>query len=129
MFGGVFLLGQESQPGSTIPQRMYLLRNGRLGPHYAPPKMRLGSLADRSMSTTSVSQGLSDVLRAYVTARQTGAEFYLTSIPASFAEEPKAPFDRDYMRGLFAVGYEFGRHNGPWQRVPVGFEQEEEPVR
>jgi hypothetical protein len=125
MFGGLFMLTRESEPGPAVRERMYLLRNGRLEPKYAPPKMRLGSLANRSMSTTSVSQGQSDVLRAYVTARKAGAEFYLTSIPASFTEEAKAPFDRQYMQALFAVGYEFGRHNGPWQRTPPGVEQPE----
>ena len=125
MVGGLVVLAKQSEPGSPAPARMYLLRNGRLEPQYAPPKMRLGPLADRSMSTTSMSQGYNDVLRAFVTARKAGAEFYLTSIPASFTEESKAPFDRQYMQALFAVGYEFGRHNGPWQRTPPGVDQPE----
>jgi hypothetical protein len=125
VFGGLILLAQENGPSRRIPKRMYLLRNGRLEPQYAPPAMRLGSLADRSMSTTSVSQGLNDVLRAYAWARKSGAEFYLTSIPASFTVELKEPFDRQYMQGLFAVGYEFGRNNGPWQRTPPGLEPPE----
>jgi hypothetical protein len=126
MFGGLFMLAQKNSPARSVPGRMYLLRNGRLEPHYAPPKMRLGSLADRSLSTTSVSQGQNDVLRAYLAARKAGAEFYLTSIPASFTAVEKEPFDRQYMRALFKVGYEFGRHNGPWLRAPPGLTQEGE---
>jgi hypothetical protein len=125
MFGGLFMLAEEGQAESHPPTRTFLLRNGRLEPQYAPPKMRLGSLADRSMSTTAVSQGLNDVLRAYATARKVGAEFYLASIPASFVKQPQHPFDREYMQALFAVGYEFGRHNGPWLRAPPGVEQSE----
>jgi len=68
---------------------------------------------------------LNDVLRTYTWAQKLGAEFYLTSIPASFTVELKKPFDPQYMQGLFAVGYEFGRHNGPWQRTPPGFDQTE----
>jgi len=121
VFGGLIFLAQQSGPGLSVPERMYLLRNGRLEPQYAPPAMRLGSLADRSMSTMSVSQGLNDVLRAYAIARKVGAEFYLTSIPASFTNISQTPFDQPYMRALFAVGYEFSRHNGPWQQTPPGF--------
>ena len=119
-FGGLILLAQESEPKTRIPMRMYLLRNGRLAPQYAPPAMRIGALADRSLTTSAVSQGLNDVLRAYAVAQRLGAEFYLTSIPASFDEVLTTPFDREYMRDLFAVGYEFGRRNSPWDRLPPG---------
>jgi hypothetical protein len=125
MFGGLLLLAREDEPSQQIPKRMYLLRNGPLAPHYEPPAMRLGSLASCSLTTSSMSDGYNDVLRLYAVARKLSAEFYLTSIPASFARESKMPFDREYMRALFAVGYEFGRHNGPWQRTPPGVEQTE----
>jgi predicted acylesterase/phospholipase RssA len=125
VFGGVFLLGPEDQTQPVVPERMFLMRNGRLEPMYAPPEMRLLSLADRSASTSSMVQGYNDVLRAFMTARKAGAEFYLTSIPASFTEKEKEPFDRHYMRALFAVGYEFGRRNGPWLHAPPGLEQEQ----
>ncbi len=47
--------------------------------------------------------------RAYIVAKRSGADFNIASIPASFNVAAKGPFDPDYMKALYQVGYEQGQ--------------------
>jgi hypothetical protein len=57
----------------------------------------------------------------YLQSRSYGVEFNLASIPPSFAEREKEPFDLQYMNALFDVGYDLGRRGCSWQKKPPDF--------
>jgi hypothetical protein len=46
--------------------------------------------------------------RAFIVAKRSGVDFNIASIPASFSFPAKGPFDPEYMKALYLVGYEQG---------------------
>jgi hypothetical protein len=63
-------------------------------------------------------QGRGDLDRMYLESRSYRIDFNLASIPVSFSEREKEPFDLEYMNALFDVGYNLGRHGYHWQKKP-----------
>ena len=78
-------------------------------------------IAGRSIASLIKYQGRGDLDRMYLQSRQSGVDFNLASIPSSFTEREKEPFDRQYMNTLFEVGYELGRSGYRWQKKPPNF--------
>jgi hypothetical protein len=104
---------------SAPPQyRIFVINNTRLAPEWDPAENESRAIAERSIRTLSKSQGAGDLIRLYVFAKRDGAEFYLASIPASFPAKSKEPFDRQYMRALFDLGFVQARAGYRWQPAP-----------
>jgi predicted acylesterase/phospholipase RssA len=104
---------------SAPPQRrIYVISNAKLAPEWAPPRDDTRAIAERSMRTLSKSQGAGDLIRLYLFAKRDGAEFNLAAIPSSFRVKSKEPFDRQYMRALFDVGFQQGRAGYRWLPAP-----------
>ena len=61
-----------------------------------------------------------DVYRLYLAACRDGLDFRLAFIPDTFDVEPQEPFDPDYMRALFDLGYSLAREGMRWQSAPPG---------
>ena len=99
-------------------RRIYVVKNGKLGPEYEAVKPNTLSISARSLFTLTKSQSIGDINRIYATAMRDGAEFRLTSIPDVFKGVAKQPFDPAYMKDLFQMGYEMGRMGTPWVRTP-----------
>jgi hypothetical protein len=49
------------------------------------------------------------------------ADFRLAYIPDDFEIESKEPFDPEYMKALFDMGYEQARSGYAWANSPPGF--------
>lgn len=99
-------------------RRIYVVKNGKLGPEYEAVAANTLSISARSLFTLTKSQSIGDINRIYATAVRDGAEFRLTSIPDRFNRVAKQPFDPAYMKELFALGVEMGRSGDPWARTP-----------
>jgi predicted acylesterase/phospholipase RssA len=104
---------------SAPPQRrIYVISNAKLAPEWGPPRDDTRAIAERSLRTLSKSQGAGDLIRLYLFAKRDGAEFNLAAIPSSFRAKSREPFDRQYMRALFDVGFLQGRAGYRWLPAP-----------
>lgn len=93
---------------------LYLVRNSQLSPRWETVPPRLLPVLRRTVSTLIRSQGIGDLARLYITAREYGLDYHLAYIPETFDGEPAEPFDREYMGRLFALGYGMAREGYPW---------------
>jgi predicted acylesterase/phospholipase RssA len=100
---------------------VYVVRNAALDPTYEPVKPALVPIAGRSISSLIRTQGIGDMYRIYLTTKRDGLDYHLTYIPPDFKVKSKEPFDLNYMRQLYDVGYEQGRSGKAWRKSPPGF--------
>jgi len=96
----------------------YVIRNGRLDPHWADVRRQMLGIAGRAISTMISASGFNDMLRIYNTTRQDGIDFNLAYIGRDFDLVLPAPFDQGYMRALFEYGYVRGRAGYHWTKRP-----------
>ncbi len=59
--------------------------------------------------------------RTYVAAKNGGVGFNAATIPLSFSAPSRGPFDPDYMKALYQVGYDMGRSAEPFSAEPPPF--------
>ena len=112
-------IGLFDQMTNTKPRRrIYIIRNARIDPEYDPVKSDVPSIAARSISSLIKTQGRGDLLRIYETSKRNRMDYNLASIPKSFTLKSKEPFDRSYMRALYATAYELGRIGYKWSKLP-----------
>ncbi len=102
-------------------RRLYVIRNARLDPDWAEVQRRTFDIATRSVSSLIQTQGVGDLYRIYVTAQRDKLDFNLAYIPDSFTTELKEPFDTNYMKMLFELGYELGSKGYRWAKTPPGY--------
>jgi hypothetical protein len=79
------------------------------------------TIAGRAISSLIHTQGIGDLYRIYLTTQRDGVDFNLAYIPASFNAPHKEDFDTEFMRQLYAVGYDMAAKGYPWQKSPPGF--------
>jgi hypothetical protein len=79
------------------------------------------TIASRAINVLLATSGQNDILRTYFISGRDGVDFNLTFIPSTFNHPHKEEFDTEYMRALYAVGYEQGVKGVPWRKVPPGF--------
>ena len=65
-------------------------------------------------------EGVGDVLRTYLIAKQNKADFNLTYIGSDFSAVSHGMFDSVYMNGLFDYGYRLARDGTVWHKAPPG---------
>jgi hypothetical protein len=99
----------------------YIIRNGRIFQEEEDVKRQTLAIATQAINTMTASSGLNDTYRIYLTTKRDGVEFNLAFIDDAFALPYKGPFDKDYMRALFAYGYEKAKRGYPWKKSPPGF--------
>jgi patatin-like phospholipase len=124
----VFLFPSQFDPrsvdkrlGRNPGRRLFVIRNARLHPEWETVPPEIIKIAGRSISSLIKYQGRGDIDRLYLQSRRYGADFNLASIPESFSDREKAPFDRQYMSALFDTGYDLGRRGYHWQKKPPDF--------
>jgi hypothetical protein len=98
-------------------RRLYIVKNGKLDPEFEVVQPTTVSIAIRSIYTLTKSQNRGDIYRIYRLARDSGADFNLAAVPASFDAQPKQAFDPVYQRRLYAEGFHIGREGGPWLKI------------
>jgi len=98
--------------------RVYVIRNGRLEPEWSEMKRRTLRIGGRAINVLTQSQGVNDLSRIYLTAKQDGADFNLAYIGSDFKHPHEKDFDTDYMKRLFEHSYTLGARGYPWHKVP-----------
>ncbi len=99
--------------------QIYLIRNAKLTPAWEAVPQRLLPILARTVSTLIRTQGVGDLAQIYLLAKRDGLGYNLAWIPLDFTEVSKEAFDRDYMRNLFALGYDRAANGYPWLRNAV----------
>ena len=102
-------------------RRAYVIRNSRLDPEWAQVERSTMTIAGRAISSLIHTQGIGDLYRIYLTTQRDGVDFNLANIPDSFNTPHNEDFDTEFMRQLYAVGYEMAAKGYPWQKKPPGF--------
>jgi hypothetical protein len=100
------------------PPRLYVVRNGKTGPAWQSTEPTLLKIANRSLETLIKNQARGDVERLYIQAKSDGMSFRLASIPDGFSGVSNEPFDKEYMRQLFDLGYAEASRGYPWAKTP-----------
>jgi len=129
--GGVtaqLFLGYAGMDWRRIAERLhveghttvYAIRNAKLQQAWQSVPRRLPAIISRSLSTLIKSQGLGDLAKLYVVARENGFDYQAAYIPDSFESESTEAFDRDYMRELFRVGYNLANEGSVWKTAIDG---------
>ena len=99
--------------------RMYVLRNTIMAPQWQVTEPSLISLAGRSIGTLTKTQGIGDVYRAWVIAREAGIEFHISDIPASvLPPRSEGQFDPVYMTKMYDAGYARAIDGQIWKNDP-----------
>jgi hypothetical protein len=70
--------------GKKIARRLYVIRNGKIGPEWKATKETTFAIAQRSLETLIKNQGIGDLIRSYAKARDDKIDFNLIAIPDSF---------------------------------------------
>jgi predicted acylesterase/phospholipase RssA len=118
---GITAAGIDAAIGATRDRSLYIIRNARLDPDWAQVERQIMSIAGRAVASLIHSQGIGDLYRIYATTQRDRVDFNLAFIPPTFDARHKEEFDNEYMRRLFAVGYEMAAKGFPWAKVPPGF--------
>lgn len=98
--------------------RLYVIRNGKLGPEYKASERSVMALASRSLTTLVKYQSLANITTLSEVARQMKADFAFAAVPESFSVQPRTEFDPLYMQALFKVGYQDALEGRAWRKVP-----------
>jgi hypothetical protein len=96
----------------------YVIRNGRLDPHWAEVRRQMLGIAGRAISTMITASGYNDLVRIYFTSKRDGVGFHLAYIGSDFDRELPSPFNPAYMRALFEYGYDKAKVGYPWASKP-----------
>ncbi len=108
----------SSQKTAQAQARLYVIRNGKMGPVWQSVDPTILKIANRSLETLIKSQARGDVERVYAQAKSEGMAFRLAVIPESFDGISDEPFDKGYMRQLFDLGYAQASRGYPWATAP-----------
>ena len=112
---------EAAAKGVNRERRLYVIRNARLDPDWAHVERSTMTIAARAVTSLIHSQGIGDLYRIYATAERDEVDFNLGFIPSTFNAPHKEEFDTEYMRALYATGYEMTLKGFPWLKVPPGF--------
>ncbi len=108
--------------GGTVERRLFVVINNQLRKSYEPVRPRIVPIAAASVSSLIGGAGTSDIYKIFAIAERDNIELNIISIPSSFTQEPEEPFDSDYMRKLFDVGFEHGLASDRWSPYPPDFD-------
>jgi hypothetical protein len=103
---------------------VYLLRNARLNPDWQTVEPTVTNIANRTIGSLIRTQGIGDMYRVYLGVKRDGLDHHLAYIPDDFTEEPKEPFDQEFMTKLYNRGYRQAKEGAAWRKFPAGAEQE-----
>ena len=113
---------QISQSQGIKRQRnLYIIRNARLDADWASVERSTVDVIGRSIASLINSQGVGDLYRMYTQAEKDGVNYNLAFIKPDFTERHKEEFDTEFMRKLFAYGFEMSKDGYPWQEYPPGY--------
>ncbi len=106
--------------GTKVSRRLFVIRNGKLGPEWEATGETALAIGARSLSTVLKNQTLGDLIRMHAKAKAEGIDYNLAAIPDGFKAAHPAPFDQGYMKALYAEGFRLGREGYAWMKEPPG---------
>lgn len=99
-------------------RRLYLIRNARHEPRAMDVSRKTVDILARAMRILIFSRGVTDLYRIYLTAKQHGVEYNLAYVPESFDAHHDGYFDQEYMRRLYAFGFNEAKNGYRWHKHP-----------
>lgn len=105
--------------GRKLKRKLFIIRNGKIGPEFEETRDSLLAIGQRSLYTTLKYQALGDLTRIHAKAVADGIGFHLAAIPDDFRAPLPKPFDSAYMNALYRVGLQLGRGAQPWSTSPA----------
>jgi predicted acylesterase/phospholipase RssA len=124
--GGQFfvapLAALESNSGYKIPAtQLYIVVNSSLEPDFEVVDRSTPLILAQTVGA-AVKTDLRLMLdRAYVAAQNSDVGFNVATIPASFNAPSRGPFDPNYMKALYDVGYDQGKTANAFAPEPPAF--------
>ena len=100
---------------------LYVIRNAWLEPDWKAVEPSLPSIAGRTVSSLTRTQGIGDVYKLYFLTQRDSMNFNLAYIPSDVENESQETFDPIFMKKLFDLGYQMGKSGYPWEKTPPGF--------
>lgn len=101
-------------------RKLYIIRNAKLDHDWTQVERRTLPIIQKAVTSLIQTQGLGDLYRLYLTAKQDDIDFNLTFIPRSFNAPHHEDFDRNYMKSLFDFGFSLSSKGNPWVKAPPG---------
>lgn len=102
---------------------VYILRNGGWRRSWKSVDRSTIPIAMRTINSLMGSAVLGDSYRIYLATRRDGIQYNLAYIPESFNEESSEPFDTEYMKRLFNLGFQMAIEGYHWHSVPPGYDK------
>jgi hypothetical protein len=120
---GQFFAAPAALMASTSDYRLpatelYIVINTDLQPNFQVVERFAPSILSQTVGAAVKVDTRLMLDRAYVAAKRSGARFNVATIPASFHAPSRGPFDPDYMKALFEVGYGQGKSSNPFGTAP-----------
>jgi predicted acylesterase/phospholipase RssA len=123
LFPPTFVQGVVAKRSLDVRERrVYVVRNGRTDATWQSVARRSTSVARRALDGLIDAQGINDLYRLEVVARQEGEDFNLAYIGDDFSYPHKTMFDSDYLRHLFQYAFELAAEGNPWRKSLPGDE-------
>lgn len=123
LFPPAFVPGVVAKRSLDVRERtVYIVRNGRIDATWQSVARRSTSVARRALDGLIDAQGINDLYRLEVVARQEGEDFNLAYIGNDFSYPHKTMFDSEYLRHLFQYAFELAAEGNPWRKSLPGDE-------
>ena len=100
----------------------YIIRNGKIDPHFEVTQLELLPIAERSISTLIKTQGIGDLYRIYTVCLRYHVDYNVAYIPGSFSVTSTSAFDPKYMNALFDLAYRESSSGFRWHKQPPGLD-------
>ena len=98
---------------------LYIVANNMLAPQFELTTDSTLGILTRAYSTVIKSQTRSSLEAVYGFAQRTGLHFHVAAIDRTVPNETKNPFDVDYMRALYQLGFDEAASGRAWKSAPV----------
>ncbi|MDQ4136104.1 MAG: patatin-like phospholipase family protein [Pseudomonadota bacterium] len=112
------IAGLAGAQKALTSQPIYVVVNAQLRPEFQVTERSMLSILGRSLGIAVKSASRAALAAHVAFAQRSGLEMRFTSIDDRFEQSTKAPFDRDYMRALFAHGERIGREETAFKAHP-----------
>ncbi len=107
-----------------VNTRIFIIRNNQFRAPYKQVQRRLVSIASRSLTGLTTTQGIGDLYRIYLVAQRDEIEFNQTSIPQDHVSYSREEFNPVEMKRLFNLGYKMAITGYHWDKYPPGYNKE-----
>ncbi|MEW5964175.1 MAG: patatin-like phospholipase family protein [Pseudomonadota bacterium] len=113
----------DARLGGTSQRIAYVIRNGRLFRPEESVKKQTLAIVGQTITTMTAASGVNDTYRIYLTTKRDGVDFNLAYIDDDFDTPYSGPFEKAYMRKLFAYGFAKGKAGYKWSKTPPGYKE------